>query len=926
MNIFEAVKKEVDIINLYQDLSGNTISNYNNNVNCIIPGHSDKTPSMKLYPTTNTFHCFGCGAGGSVIDLVAEVHGIASPLEAAKWLADRYNINYDDLSPEAKEKIKKKQSRMEILKRFIEKSHKRLNQNHRQLLYDRGLSDKTIDKYKIGYCPEIRPGQLNELKNNKPEKYKEYKKIGLISDNNYFIPGGRIIIPFWKYKKPVYWTGWDKNKKDYKYLNPAGLNKPVIFHRASNETNIYITEGVFDFYSFVEAGKNVIAVLGAKTKDSFLKRIERMKDKKIYIAFDNDSNKNGENPGQEAAEAMARKLWPDIQAEILNLPQDKDINDLLKEDSNCNIEKFKNKVETLTSDLIIERTLQFQDPINFTNYNIEQLDPDILPEWLKDFAVNVSEFTQSPVDMSIMLIIAALGTALANKAVIQIKKGYTEPLNIWTCTVLPAANRKSPVFKRVMKPILQYEELKREEKEPEKRHALKEKSILENRLKKKEKEASNIDDPQKRKYKIQEVTKLDDEIEDLQVPALPRLVASDVTAERLAQLMEENSGRIAVLSPEGDIFKLMAGRYSKSGSTNFENYKKGWTGGEPIRDDRMGRKGTHVRNPALTQGLTVQPVVLEDLTDKKAFRGEGILGRFLYTIPESPVGKRKTGPEVPELSEVATMRYKKGLQVLLHLKPAAEDETGEYKPHIINLSPEALKIRDEFEAEVEEMLGEGGDLQNIPDWGGKLVGNITRVAGLLHIAGQVDAQKGCMAQRFGESTVSSEAMKNAVKLGRQLIQHALKVFDLLDTDPELELAKYVLKRIKKGKDLETEGELPKDKSKLDKSVLMELCRGKKEIKTPEDLEEPLHFLERLNFIKILEIKSTGRGRNPSPLIKINPKVYQINQINKIKKDFKAKNDNKSVKSDISDTNTEIKKENELQNQNELTGDLSEVTF
>jgi hypothetical protein len=82
---------------------------------------------------------------------------------------------------------------------------------------------------------------------------------------------------------------------------------------------------------------------------------------------------------------------------------------------------------------------------------------------------------------------------------------------------------------------------------------------------------------------------------------------------------------------------------------------------------------------------------------------------------------------------------------------------------------------------------------------------------------------------------------------------------------------------------------------------MELCRGKKEIKRPDDLKDPLELLEELNYITVVERETEGRGRNPSPLIKLNPKVHQINQINKIK-------NNKSFKSDISDTQREIKKD------------------
>ena len=41
------------------------------------PFHDDKTPSLKITPSKNLFHCFGCGAGGSVIDWVIKTQGVS---------------------------------------------------------------------------------------------------------------------------------------------------------------------------------------------------------------------------------------------------------------------------------------------------------------------------------------------------------------------------------------------------------------------------------------------------------------------------------------------------------------------------------------------------------------------------------------------------------------------------------------------------------------------------------------------------------------------------------------------------------------------------------------------------------------------------------------------------------------------------------
>ena len=81
-NGFEIVKDRVKLTDLVdQDLnlkrSGKVLK-----ANC--PFHDDRTPSFTVYPNTQTFHCFGCGKGGTVIDYVMYRDSIKEPYEAVE--------------------------------------------------------------------------------------------------------------------------------------------------------------------------------------------------------------------------------------------------------------------------------------------------------------------------------------------------------------------------------------------------------------------------------------------------------------------------------------------------------------------------------------------------------------------------------------------------------------------------------------------------------------------------------------------------------------------------------------------------------------------------------------------------------------------------------------------------------------------------
>lgn len=155
-------------------------------------------------------------------------------------------------------------------------------------------------------------------------------------------------------------------------------------------------------------------------------------------------------------------------------------------------------------------------------------------------------------------------------------------------------------------------------------------------------------------------------------------------------LLAEQGGRIASLSPEGGVFDLMAGMYSRNGMAQFDVYLKEHSGDDLITD-RVSRKSVRVSRPAITCGYAIQPQVIKGLAGNAAFRGRGLLARYLYAAPQSWIGNREIAPAaVPEATREA---YHRTVRALAELE-------GEF---VLRLSEDASALLLDWEAEIEGM-------------------------------------------------------------------------------------------------------------------------------------------------------------------------------------------------------------------------------
>ncbi|MBO5409101.1 MAG: DNA primase [Clostridia bacterium] len=324
----------VDIISGYVSLrrSGNRYLG-------LCPFHSEKTPSFFVNPAMQLYHCFGCGAGGTVIHFIEQMENLDF-VEAVKFLAQRAGIPL----PEEKHEV----SDYTRLKRNIREMNKIAGRTYfRQLISEagrealsylrgRGLSDDTIKTYGLGYAPNRWDFMYRTLKENGFSDY-DIVKSGLCIEKNgkiFDFFRDRVMFPVMDLRGNVIaFGGRVMGDGMPKYLNtgetPVFSKRQNLFslHLAKNTSEDYLilAEGYMDVIALYQAGfQNAVASLGTAFCEDHARLLKRFTGR-VIISFD------GDGAGQAATKKAVDILKRDgIQVRVLKITGAKDPDELIK--------------------------------------------------------------------------------------------------------------------------------------------------------------------------------------------------------------------------------------------------------------------------------------------------------------------------------------------------------------------------------------------------------------------------------------------------------------------------------------------------------------------------------------------------------------------------------------------------------------------
>jgi DNA primase len=327
----------------------------------LCPFHSEKTPSFNVYPENNSFYCFGCGAGGSVITFVCRIENL-DYIDAVKSLARKFGLNmpedgYDDTLSRRRGRIlsaNREAARFYHSELLGERGRAALD-----YLLNRGLTMQTIRRFGLGYAPNGWTPLLDHLSQSgyteaeliEANLVRKSEKNGKTSYFDNF--RHRVMVPIIDIRGGVIAFGGrvlDDSKP--KYINTSDTlvykksRELFALNYAKNsleDGRLILAEGYMDVIALHQAGfTNSVAGLGTALTSEQAQLLARYA-KEIILSYDSD----------EAGQKAVRRAIPilsgaGLKVKVLKLSGGKDPDEIIK---NHGRERFKSLIDGAANDI-----------------------------------------------------------------------------------------------------------------------------------------------------------------------------------------------------------------------------------------------------------------------------------------------------------------------------------------------------------------------------------------------------------------------------------------------------------------------------------------------------------------------------------------------------------------------------------------------
>ena len=369
----EEIKNRLDIVDVVGKYVQLKQAGKNFSGKC--PFHLEKTPSFIVSPELQRYKCFGCGESGDIFNFVQKIENIDFP-ETLEKLAKEAGVQLK------KNKSNTQYQRLEQINKratiyFFRQLKDEKYSSVLQYIYDRGITDESIQYFGIGYSP----GGIGLL--NFVQKDSKYSKDELLLSGLFVEKEGKVRDKFFKRimfpirsssGRVIAFTGRILPNNDF---GPKYMNSPEtpIYHKKENVYGQYesrqeirkqdfviMCEGTTDVISAHQAGvKNIVAPLGTALTVEQLTKISKLT-KNILFLFDSD------NAGQIALEKAFTLSQPlSLNTYATNTKPYKDVDEMIKSDSKQFLKIVKSRVDAYT--YMLTEYIKDKDLSKFEDYS-----------------------------------------------------------------------------------------------------------------------------------------------------------------------------------------------------------------------------------------------------------------------------------------------------------------------------------------------------------------------------------------------------------------------------------------------------------------------------------------------------------------------------------------------------------------------------
>ncbi len=356
----EEIRVKADIVDLISESV--SLKRSGSGFKGLCPFHAEKTPSFTVSPERQTFHCFGCGAGGDIFSFVQRRDGLSFP-EALEHLGERYGVEI----PRQRGPQRSGNRHLEILSASAEWFRSNLKGAPAEYLRARGVDDGTAERFGLGAAPEGWSGLVAHLA-KKGFSQDEIVAAGMAARSRggrvYDTFRNRVVFPIRDLQGRVLgFGGRALGDGTPKYLNSPEtkwFKKGRLLYGLKEARDAIrkdgrgiLVEGYMDVIACHRHGiENAVAALGTALTEGHAALLRRFADG-ITLVFDADP------AGVKAAfRALPILLEQDLDVQVLTLPGNDDPDTFLAREGAESFLRFAEAESRSIVDFLLDAAVQ----------------------------------------------------------------------------------------------------------------------------------------------------------------------------------------------------------------------------------------------------------------------------------------------------------------------------------------------------------------------------------------------------------------------------------------------------------------------------------------------------------------------------------------------------------------------------------------